>query len=61
MVQFKQVQDGANTLQILEMNEYTAVVNYMRHPKSKKARVAYVRKIKLFFKWFVDYADSILP
>lgn len=61
MVQFKQIQNGANTLQMLEMNEYTAVVNYMRHPNSKKARVAYVKKIKLFFKWFVDYADSILP
>ena len=61
MVQFKQIQNGANTLHMLEMNEYTAVVKYMRHPNSKKARVAYVKKIKSFFKWFVDYADSILP
>lgn len=61
MIKFNQMTNGTETVHILDMSEYMAVLDDMHHPNTEKAKKSYLKKVKTFFRWFIDYANSILP
>lgn len=61
MITFKTVNDGTNTINVLVMDEWNDAFRYRNHPKTKKARISYRKKVFAFFDWFLAYANSVLP